>query len=481
MKWGFGGWSASAWSPAVNAERTIDFVPERVEGTAKSRVAMYRRPGLTSWGTAGSGPHRASLELNGRYFVISGSELYEGTSTGTFTLRGTVAFSTDPAAMVSNGTGGNQVFMVSGGLGYIYNLTTNTLTAITDPDFPANAVSAFFIKGHFGTVSQNTRTFAISAAFDGTSWDALDIGQKSTTQDALIGAVVDQYQGELWLIGNRTTEVWWYSGAASFPLEPIPNRVIPVGGAAIHSWIDVGGVIYGLAENKDGEHQVVRFRGGYTPERISTHALEQQIEEYSVLSDAHAFAMEWHGHTLYLLTFPTADITHVFDDEGAWSEWSYWNSTTAERRAFLGHGHTYVFGSQLLGSRSTGQVYALSSTTHTDAGDEIRSERIAPYYGDGVTRLRHDRLRIDAELGVGLLTGQGSAPRAMVSWGDDGGQTFAHERLVDLGSHGQYRGRAELRRLGLAGDAGRVYKVVVSDPVVVAIADVDVTAQPIGA
>jgi hypothetical protein len=481
MKWGFCGWSNHASAPNINAEDTYDFVPEiTVPGRAKSKVVMYRRPGLEAFGTAGAGPHRASLEENGRAFVLSGTGFYEAFADGTFTLRGSVAFSSEPGTLHGNGTGGHQIFIVSGGLGYIFDTNTNVFAAISDPDFPADVAMGFYIKGHFGVVQRNTRTFAISAAFDGTSWSALDIGEKSGTVDYLIAGIVDQDQSELWLIGPRSMEVWWYSGAAGFPLEPIPNRIVPIGGGAAFSWIDIGGTVYGLGESKDGGHVVVRFQGGYTPERISTHALEHEIQGYAMVDDAQAFSTEWHGHRFFVLTFPSADTTHVYDEaSGGWTHWSRWDTTTGERRSFLGHGHIFAFGKHLMGSRSDGQFYEFTDEVFADDGDPIRSERVAPYLGDGVHQFRHNRLLIDAETGVGLSTGQGSSPRVMVSWSDDGAQTWSDEQLVDLGAQGNYGHVAELRRLGLAGRKGRVYKLVVTDPVVVAITDVDCEAEAV--
>jgi hypothetical protein len=65
--------------------------------------------------------------------------------------------------------------------------------------------------------------------------------------------------------------------------------------------------------------------------------------------------------------------------------------------------------------------------------------------------------------GVGLQTGQGVNPQAMMRFSDDGAATFGTIRTTTIGAAGRYKNRAMWRRLGHARD--RVYEVSVSDPV----------------
>jgi hypothetical protein len=74
-----------------------------------------------------------------------------------------------------------------------------------------------------------------------------------------------------------------------------------------------------------------------------------------------------------------------------------------------------------------------------------------------------DELQIQFQPGVGLSTGQGDNPQAMLKWSDDGGSTWSNEHWVTIGSIGRYANRAIWRRLGWARD--RVFEVSISDPV----------------
>jgi hypothetical protein len=67
------------------------------------------------------------------------------------------------------------------------------------------------------------------------------------------------------------------------------------------------------------------------------------------------------------------------------------------------------------------------------------------------------------EPGVGLATGQGADPQAMLRWSNDGGATWSNENWRSIGKGGEYRARAIWRSLGRARD--RVYELTVTDPV----------------
>ena len=79
----------------------------------------------------------------------------------------------------------------------------------------------------------------------------------------------------------------------------------------------------------------------------------------------------------------------------------------------------------------------------------------------------HNQLEVEFEAGVGLATGQGSDPQAVLDWSDDGGHTWGNEHWVDIGEIGEYKARAVWRRLGRS--RNRTYRLTVSDPVKVVI------------
>lgn len=84
-------------------------------------------------------------------------------------------------------------------------------------------------------------------------------------------------------------------------------------------------------------------------------------------------------------------------------------------------------------------------------------------------RAFHDRLEVVLEMGVGQTTGQGSDPKIMAEYSDDGGLTWKSLPDASLGAIGKRKVRAYWTGLGSARQ--RVYRMAVSDPVRVVVTD----------
>lgn len=464
----------------VNAELTVNWVPEVTSGgQAKSSLVLVKRPGLNGVTTAGTARWRGGIEQNGRAFTINGVKFTEITYVGgafVATDRSTVDLADDgkPASTAANGDQGDQIAIAAGGLGYIFTLSTNTLAQITDPQFPANVVQVAYVDGYFIWIVENSTTFYLSSLYDGTAYAATDIGEKSKTHDYIMAVFVDQDEGKPWFIGKQKTEVWWNDGGAGFPFSPV-DLIIPYGTGSRFSWTNLGSSIYGLGQNKDGGRVVLRYQG-YNYERISHHAMEAAVQDYSetAIANAQGFAFEWRGHRFYALTFVEANTTWVYDEStDMWTQWDHWDAATATSEAFIGIGHMFAFGAHLMGSLEDGTIYEWSADYLDDDGSVIRRVRRAPYVHKSGYQVRHDQLTIGFQMGTGLSIGQGSDPTAIVRWSDNQAKSWSFEKEVKIGQQGRYKDRAVLRRLGVGGFNGRVYEVVVTDPVIDGIADED--------
>ena len=67
------------------------------------------------------------------------------------------------------------------------------------------------------------------------------------------------------------------------------------------------------------------------------------------------------------------------------------------------------------------------------------------------------------ETGVGLATGQGSDPQAVLRYSTDGGHSWSNEIPAPIGKVGEYDTRVIWHRLGRARDF--TFEVTVTDPV----------------
>jgi hypothetical protein len=104
------------------------------------------------------------------------------------------------------------------------------------------------------------------------------------------------------------------------------------GCAAKYSVAQMGDALFWLSQDKQGGNVVLKGQG-YQAERISTHAIEVAIASYAVKSDAIGYTYQQEGHQFYVLTFPTADRTWVYDlVTGEWHERVWLDSDGVEHR-----------------------------------------------------------------------------------------------------------------------------------------------------
>lgn len=478
-EWGFVGGTYAGQSRDVNVERCINMYPEVTMAPgqrSKRKVVLYPTPGLVAWTSVGLGPVRGTFYQDGQFFVASGAELYYVSAAGVETLLGAIAYDPNPVSFCSNGAAGDQLFLVSAGVGYTVELSTLTLTQITDADFPSVAAMGDFSDGYFLALLQNSVQFSFSTLEDGQSWPAASFAPKSQSSDNILSLLVDHK--EVWLFGSKTTEIWYNTGDATNPFAPIQGVLIEHGILAPRSAAKVNNAICWIGQDSDGSG-IAWFANGYTPQRFSTHGVEQMWQSYNCdLSDAIAWAYQENGHSFYQVTFPTADKTWVFDFASQmWHERLYWNGVDYE--AHLGRCHAYAYGMHILGSRLDGTLYKQLLSAYDDDGAILRRLRRSPHIVADQLEVEYAAAELECQRGAGLVTGQGSDPMVMLRWSNDGGYNYSNEYWESVGLRGQYAFRARWRRLGTG--RNRVWEIVQTDPVPLAWTDFILDAKVLDA
>jgi len=304
--------------------------------------------------------------------------------------------------------------------------------------------------------------------------DPLSFASKDGSPDDLVSIIVDRR--EVYLLGEMSSEVWINSGAVPFPFTRIPGTSTQQGIAAQYSMSRMGNSFAYVSKNNRGEAMVVRMNG-YFPERISTHAVETTLVNQNV-SNAIAWTYQLEGHEVYVVTFPsigTNGLTWAYDNTtGLWHKWLYRNNQNEFERH---RGNCCAFFNQqvLVGDYENGKIYQLSRNYYTDDGQPIRRIRRAPHITSDLQRQYFHELQIQFQPGVGLSTGQGDDPQAMLRWSNDGGSTWSNEYWTTIGKQGKYLNRAIWRRLGFSRD--KVFEVSVSDPVKAVIISANLKAE----
>jgi hypothetical protein len=287
----------------------------------------------------------------------------------------------------------------------------------------------------------------------------LSFSSKDGSPDDLVSLIV--VNREVFLLGEASSEVWVDVGTFPFPFQRIPGTNTQHGIAAKFSMSRLGNSFAYVSRNNRGEAQIMQMQG-YVPTRISTHAVEQTLLN-KYIDDAVAWTYQQEGHECYVVSFPTLDLTWVYDvSTGMWHKW-LWVDTTNTYHRHRGNCSAVFQGKVYVGDHSNGQIYLLDPSNYTDNGSEIRRLRRAPHIVTDLQRQYLDELQIQFQPGVGNQVNPGQTPQAMLRWSNDGGSTWSYEHWTSIGKVGQYNNRAIWRRLGWSRD--RVFEVVVTDPI----------------
>jgi hypothetical protein len=213
---------------------------------------------------------------------------------------------------------------------------------------------------------------------------------------------------------------------------------------------------------------------GYSPNRISNDAVEWEIQTYKDaggITDAIGWSYEQLGHSFYVLEFPTAGKTWVYDAAtNQWHRRGRWSSIDNDFKPYRPRFQTAMWDKNIVCDSQTSALYSLSSLVFTDVGGTaLRRVRRAPHLSAENLKLVLDYFEVECERGVGLTTGQGSDPQLMFRMSWDGGQTWGTERTASLGKKGVYTQRVRWDRCGMGRDG--VPEVSCSDPVPVRLFD----------
>ena len=480
---------------SVNAadNRMVNLFPEIVPEGGKEAAFLQRAPGLSLRANIGGGPIRGLWAFGEFGYAVSGSKLYRIDTDWNAYELGPVAGG-GPVSMADNGT---QLFIAANPEGYIYNASTGVFSQITDPDFPG-AVTVGYIDGYFVFNEPNSQKIWVTSLLDGTQVDPLEFASAEGSPDGVVGVFVDHR--EVWVYGQNSVEVWYNSGQLDFPLSRIQGAFNELGCAAPHSIAKMDNQIYWLGKDARGQGMVYRA-AGYIGQRISTHAIEWQMQEYANFEDAVGYTYQQDGHSFYVLSFPSADTTWVFDAAtGAWHERAslYKGSFTRHRS----NCQMFFNATNVVGDFQNGKIYAFDLNVYSDDDQPqkwLRSWRALPPGANNLTRTIQHAMQLDCETGVGLtglseeqtiylqtenqeflitedgdflvsdekaLPVQGHDPQVMLRWSDDGGHTWSNEHWKPMGKIGRFGYRTIWRRLGATMKIrDRVYEISGTDPV----------------
>lgn len=429
------------------AQQMVNWFVEPGTAGSKAPLVYYNAPGIKAFGEGGlAGAVRGARVMNDVLYIVAGNTVYSVASDGTATSLGTINTHFSRVGMEVNRADPKELIIVDGVDGWTYD-TTNGLVEITDGDFlAANTVA--FIDGYFILSAADGSLFFLSELDNGQSYIATDRADAEGDPDDIVSVFANHR--ELWVFGKETAEIFYNSGNTDFPFERIGGAFIERGLGAAFSVAGDDNTLFWLGDDK-----IVYRAAGYTPQRISTHAIEEEIRTYADVSDAFAFFVTISGHKFYHLTFPSGGRTFVYD-----AGTQLWHERKSKDRSHWRVGaYANAYGKHIIGDFFQGRLGELDMDTFSEFGETMQGILTSVPVHEDRKRVFHRGIELDIEGGVG--TTGGGEPELWLDWSDDGGHTWSLRKPPrSMGAKGKYRQRLRWNRLGSARE--RIYRVTVS-------------------
>lgn len=223
-----------------------------------------------------------------------------------------------------------------------------------------------------------------------------------------------------------------------------------------------------LGSGDDGHNGIWSVALDGKPKKISTFALDREIQGMSNTDDAFGFGYNYAGHHFYVITFPSADKTFVYDfDTGTWH-----NRSTRDALLDIDHFWFPVFAHQFngqvyLGNYENNCLMKVVPNKHTEwDGRPIRRLRRSPIITSELANFIVNEFRIECNVGTTEQvnpfndmsvdhTGQvpdnaGYNPAVMARFSADGGNTWQDLDDAFLGKTGEYNYLCQWLGLGMA-------------------------------
>ena len=431
-----------ARSVIAGAQRCVNLYAEKNPDDEEFPLTFYPTPGMVKRGEKADSDGWRCLytSTDNRLFGVVGRTVVEVKKDFTFTEVGKIDSEGSKCYMLDNG---DQILLVDGtAAGYVITLDDLKFAKITNEAFYGSS-RVFLVDGYLLLNRPGTKQWYISL-INQTDFDSLDFASKSGAADNLVAVATTRRN--VFLFGEQTTEIWTNTGGANFTFSRLSGAFIEFGCATADSIAQADGSIYWLSRSKEGECMVLRTVN-YDRERISTFAIENEFQTYSRIDDAFAYVHQMSGHYWYVITFPTANKTWVFDV--ATSEWHELATLDADGKLNRHRGNCFSLwnGKHLVGDFKNGSLYELRLDAYTDAGQTIRRIRSFPHLADDGNRVTYQKFQAAMEVGEGPYD---LNPEIRLRWSDTKGASWGTSISSSLGARGEYLKDCRFLRLGQA-------------------------------
>lgn len=415
---------------------------------------LTKRPGFKELcnpgtNTPGQGCHY-SEKLDALFFVSNG-KLWKYTSAGiTVTLVGTGIHATNTVIFAEGqNLDSSAIIYIADGTTLKYTNGT-TLTVVADVTAPTDATSVAWFSNRFIANSDGSNFFyatGINPAtllFDNTYWSGAFNPFAAEVKGDDITAI-HSFSGELWVSGEEGIEIWQDDGVT--PLVTLQSSFIETGAIAPKSITRIDLSVYALVKLQ-GELMVCRY-DGRTPSPIS-QSISRPLNELVEVRDAIGFHIFTGGASFFVLTFPTEQVTWVWDIKNEyWAKWGVWDSNAGAYNIYEGQYSAYAskWGKYLVQSNIDGKIYEVSREFLSDANNLIRGYYLSPSFDHGT--LKRKRCK-EFRLYVKQLSGNNTGSKNIsLKWNSDGRSEWSNELTSSVAASDQHNSFLDFKRMGI--------------------------------
>lgn len=427
----------------------------------KSTSSLVPCTGLKAFGEDTEGACRGMIyiEEEATLFTVNGLRIFKFDSAGTKTELGLLT-GEEPIIWARNDAENVETLIVADGLAY--TITDATLgyapNILPDGRVPAGVT---LVGGYFLLWTDDARMY--TSDLNSFTTQFLNFATAESDPDGLTACI--GVQNTLYAIGTKSTEVWAIDGSTGFPLAPVQGASLRFGSLSKHTVKEIDNTILFVGSD-NAVHQGI----GYETKVISTDEIADLIEDEADKNALVAFVHTRGDNKFY--TLQGTGWTREYNTKtGFWHD--RFDDTENQWRAMH---HAKAWNRDILGDRITGDLYEGDYDLFTSVGQPIVWGFDTSIIHAFPMGLSFSGIDLDMEVGHSEL---GEEAFLMLKWSDDGGRTWA-ERQLSLGQQGQYNKRVRSKRLGSCDENGRVFSVRISDPVIRAVSEIDIQANPVG-
>lgn len=447
-------------STAISIQKTMNLIPQS-ESAGASAITLVSWPGLSPF-AAGSGVNRGMTVFNKELYKVTGAVLQKISSDGTVTEIGEI-LGNNRCVFSNDGT-----HLIIATTGFGYQLTNGVLTRITDADYQGgNSVAYLNLQMIF---DGDGGKFQVADVGDPDSIQPNNFATAESAPDDTIRVYV--FREQIYVMGERTIEVWYNSGSGNPPVSRVQNAVMQIGLGAVHSVVNTDEYMYFLGDDR----RVYRV-SAMQPQNVTSISVSHQLDKLGDLSGAVGGIVRIEGQNFYILK--VQGKAFVFNEmNGLWFNLS----TKADEQSYPCEDFVECYGKRLCACE--GSVLELDLDAYTNNGDVIIKERVfgpitSKDLGLGDSRLIMSRLWLDMDIGTTQLQqGQGSNPQVAVSASFDGGKSFTKESDILVGRTGE--GRESSKWDHCASFRTMFIKIRCSEPIFIAIYGANLEAKRSG-